>query len=77
MVIRDPRSRIKLPPYGAKVPDVSYWFRRLACKDVVKTTQRAIDEGRAEAEGKPVAVAKPEAKPPEQSRRKSSDKGGR
>ncbi len=50
MVIRDPRSRLKLPPYGGKVPNISYWVRRLNCEDVVPTTLDAINKGKAEAE---------------------------
>ena len=76
MVIRDPRSRIKLPPYGGKVPRTIYWVRRLNCKDVVTTTQAAIDKGRAEEKAKAEAAAKTEAKSSEQ-KQKPSGKGGR
>lgn len=64
MVIRDPRSRLKLPPYGVNVPETSYWVRRLNCKDVVSTTQEDIDKGIAA-----------EAKSSEQPKQKSSGKG--
>ncbi len=74
MVIRDPRSRDKLPPYGASVPDTSYWVRRLKCEDVVKTTQAAIDKGMAEAAKE--ASAKTEEKSPEP-KQKPSNRGGR
>ncbi len=59
MVIRDPRSRLKLPPYGGKVPNTSYWLRRLNCGDVVSTTSDAIDKGKAdEAKAKAELLAK-------------------
>ena len=48
MVVRDPRSRDKLPPEGAKVPDTSYWLRRLECGDVVKTSAEDIAKGMEE-----------------------------
>ena len=44
--IRDPRSRMKLPPYGGKVPNNRYWRARFADGDCVKTTAEAIAEGR-------------------------------
>lgn len=50
LVIRDPRTMAKLPPWGKRVPANSYWIRRLNCKDIVLTTQEDIDKGRAEAE---------------------------
>ncbi len=50
VVIVDPRSRIKLPVYGGKVPDNRYWVRRRKCGDTVLTTQETIHKGKAEAE---------------------------
>lgn len=70
MVIRDPRSRAKLPPYGGSVPNSSYWHRCLNYGDVVPTTSDAISEGKAEAERKAATKA---AKP----KKKSSGKGNR
>lgn len=34
-VIRDPRTRVRLPSSGGKVPDTTYWRRRLRSGDVV------------------------------------------
>lgn len=34
-VIRDPRTKRRLPDEGARVPRSSFWLRRLAQKDVV------------------------------------------
>ena len=39
MVVRDPRTRAKLPVDGANVPDTSYWHRRLRAGDVVLATK--------------------------------------
>lgn len=90
MIVRDPRSRIKLPPEGAKVPDTSYWLRRLKCGDVVKTTAEDIASGlkerlakeakdRADSMAKPKdeAVDETEKKSPDQSKQKHSSKGRR
>ncbi len=64
VVIVDPVSRLKLPPYGGSVPNSSYWHRRLNCGDIVPTTSDAISEGKAESEAKAKhkAAAKAEAK---------------
>lgn len=37
-VVRDPKSRVKLPPEGKNVPETSYWVRRLQAGDVVRAT---------------------------------------
>ncbi len=68
MVVRDPRSRAKLPHEGAKVPDSSYWLRRLKCGDVVKTTAEAIAKGKnerlaEEARARADHMAKPKEEP--------------
>lgn len=81
MIVRDPISRRKLPPEGAKVPDTSYWRRRLKDKDVVRTTAEAIAKGlrerlAAEAKARADHMAKPDAKPADQSKQKS-EKGRR
>lgn len=47
-VVRDPRTRVKLPPEGMYVADTSYWRRRLKDEDVAKTTDEAIAKGKAE-----------------------------
>lgn len=36
LVVRDPRSRVRLPVEGRRVPDTNFWRRRLACGDVVE-----------------------------------------
>lgn len=38
VVVRDPRSRDKLPPEGRYVPDTSHWRRRLIAGDVVEAS---------------------------------------
>lgn len=58
LVIRDPRSRTKLPPEGALVPDTSYWFRRLRDGDVVKVTPAKATP--AKAKKKTETPSKPE-----------------
>lgn len=35
LVIRDPISKVALPPEGDEVPDTTYWHRRLRSGDVV------------------------------------------
>lgn len=35
-VVRDPRTRVRLPADGGRVPDNSFWLRRLIAGDVVK-----------------------------------------
>lgn len=37
-VIRDPRTKRQLPAAGGRVPDSSYWRRRLRSGDVVPVT---------------------------------------
>ena len=56
LCIRDPRSRMKLPVYGAKVPNNRYWRARRADGDCVKTTAEAIATAK-KAEAKKVADA--------------------
>ena len=79
MVIRAPRSRIKLPPEGASVPANSYWMRRLGCKDVVKTTAEAIAKGAKqrlaeEAKSRADHMAKPPTKPAAEAASESDQK---
>ncbi len=62
-IVRDPKTFVQLPPEGKRVPDTSYWCRRLACGDVVPTTAEAI----AKAKGKP------ESKPKDSEPSKSAD----
>lgn len=50
-VVRDPRTLIALPPEGKRVPDSSYWVRRLNAGDVVKTTAEDIAKGKAKRLG--------------------------
>lgn len=53
LVVRDPRTKNKLPAEtGTRVPRTSYWRRRLAKGDVVETR----------APAKPKAAAKPAEK---------------
>lgn len=40
-VIRDPHTRRRLPDEGARVPDTSFWRRRLRAEDVVPVESRA------------------------------------
>ncbi len=35
IVIRDPRTKKKLPPEGARVPDTSFWRRRILSGEVI------------------------------------------
>lgn len=39
-VIRDPHTRVQLPDEGARVPDNSFWQRRLRDGDVVLVDER-------------------------------------
>ena len=67
MTVRDPRSRIALPPEGRKVPQTGFWLRRIASGDVVVTTPEEIAKGKASrqcvAAPTPVQAEKPKAKP--------------
>lgn len=59
--VRDPAdpAAAPLPPEGKAVERSAYWYRRLADKDVVKTTAEAIAKGRAERLAKETAAATP------------------
>lgn len=58
-VVRDPRTRVMLPPEGAHVPDTSYWRRRIKDGDVRLTTADAITKGKAERLAKEKAATAP------------------
>lgn len=63
LVIRDPRSRLPIPSYGARVPASNFWIRRKMCGDAIETTHDAIQAGKldaAKAKGKPAATTKPQ-----------------
>ena len=49
VLLRDPKSHVQLPTYGANVSNSKYWVRRLAEKDALQTTHAEIVSGRAEA----------------------------
>lgn len=54
MLVRDPYTRVPLPPEGRNVPENSYWLRRVMFGDVVKI-------GEPEAEVKPATKPKPKS----------------
>lgn len=39
-IVRDPKTKIRLPPEGRRVPDSSFWRRRLLDGDVVLVTDQ-------------------------------------
>lgn len=39
LIVRDPRSRLPLPPEGAEVPESNYWLRRIRSGDVVRVEE--------------------------------------
>lgn len=41
LVVRDPRTRVPLPPEGAEVPDDVFWHRRLRDGDVKAAEPKA------------------------------------
>ena len=41
MSIRDPQSRQKLPDEGGRMPNTSYWQRRIRDKDVIVVDEPA------------------------------------
>lgn len=43
--VRNPRTMVPVPEYGAEVPNTSYWRRRLKDGDMVVTTASAIKKG--------------------------------
>ena len=57
--VRDPADpqRAHLPPEGKGVMKTTYWLRRLADKDVAKTTKEAVAEGKAKREAAEKAAA--------------------
>ena len=59
--IRDPRSRTRLPAYGAKVPNNRYWRARFADGDCVKTKAEEIAKGKAAEADKVKAAAEADA----------------
>ena len=76
MVIRDPRTYVKLPAEGKRVPEISYWVRRLGCGDVVKTTAEDIAKGKAERLAKANPQEEPVVPAPAHSSKRKSSKGG-
>jgi hypothetical protein len=63
--VRDPGDPVlkPLPPEGSTVPQSSYWLRRIADGDVVKTTAEAIAKAvEAKAKTAQAAEAPAEAK---------------
>ena len=75
-IIRDPLSRVQLPPEGRRVPDSSYWVRRLNHGDVVLTTAADIAKGKAERLAKTKPDANPEPiKSPEPIKQAKASKG--
>jgi len=57
LMIRDPASKLHLPPHGKAVADVQFWQRRLADKDCVVTTAEEIEAGDVAAAAKAEADA--------------------
>lgn len=40
LVVRDPVSKVKLAPDGARVPNNQYWVRRLLCGDAIPADEQ-------------------------------------
>lgn len=49
VLLRDPRSMVALPSYGANCSDSSYWIRRVKDGDAVPTTKEDVMAGAAKA----------------------------
>lgn len=48
-VIRDPRTMAKLPAAGGRVPNNTFWQRRLMAKEVEKATPPKAPKAQAKA----------------------------
>ena len=49
VLLRDPRSNVALPLWGANVPESSWWIRRKLDGDALPTTAEAVARGAAAA----------------------------
>ena len=52
LLIRDPHTKRPLPPEGGRVPDTTFWRRRIRSGDVVIVTDEGDSDGQLQRDPK-------------------------